>query len=183
MRVLRFLTVPTLLGWLVAYVTCMVLHFIGNVSLFGFPPGKSLESFVRGYATALIFGGAFIVIPTYVLVILPLSIIDLRGSRRDRPKSASVYFGAILASGVAVTVAFASMRLTNLGWASSKTGQVLLFYLPFLPYAAVVALTAKRLIPVSRMKTEPNQSSEPTPTSGTSAAEQPRVPAAVVAHL
>ena len=29
----------------------------------------------------------------------------------------------------------------------------------------------------------PNQSSEPTPTSVTSAAEQPRVPAAVVAHL
>jgi len=29
----------------------------------------------------------------------------------------------------------------------------------------------------------PNQSSEPTPTSGTSAAGQPRVPAAVVAHL
>jgi hypothetical protein len=30
---------------------------------------------------------------------------------------------------------------------------------------------------------EPNQSSEPTPTAGTSAAEQPLVPAAVVAHL
>ena len=29
----------------------------------------------------------------------------------------------------------------------------------------------------------PNQSSEPTPTAGTSAAEQPLVPAAVVAHL
>jgi len=29
----------------------------------------------------------------------------------------------------------------------------------------------------------PNQPSEPTPTAGTSAAEQPRVPAAVVAHL
>ena len=30
---------------------------------------------------------------------------------------------------------------------------------------------------------ESNQSSEPTPTAGTSAAGQPRVPAAVVAHL
>ena len=34
-----------------------------------------------------------------------------------------------------------------------------------------------------RIQKEPNQSSEPTPTAGTSAAEQPRVPAAVVAHL
>jgi hypothetical protein len=32
-------------------------------------------------------------------------------------------------------------------------------------------------------KEEPNQSPEPTPTAGTSAAEQPLVPAAVVAHL
>jgi len=33
------------------------------------------------------------------------------------------------------------------------------------------------------LDSEPNQSPEPTPTSGTSAAEQPRVPDAVVAHL
>ena len=43
------------------------------------------------------------------------------------------------------------------------------------------------LIPLSVLRElaakRPNQSSEPTPTSGTSAAEQPRVPAAVVAHL
>ena len=36
---------------------------------------------------------------------------------------------------------------------------------------------------VDRLWKRPNQSSEPTPTSGTSAAEQPLVPAAVVAHL
>jgi hypothetical protein len=34
-----------------------------------------------------------------------------------------------------------------------------------------------------KLKNRPNQSSEPPPTAGTSAAEQPRVPAAVVAHL
>jgi hypothetical protein len=36
---------------------------------------------------------------------------------------------------------------------------------------------------IERRIKEPNQSSEPTPTAGTSAAEQPLVPAAVVAHL
>lgn len=33
------------------------------------------------------------------------------------------------------------------------------------------------------MSQKPNKSLEPTPTSGTSTAEQPLVPAAVVAHL
>ncbi len=43
--------------------------------------------------------------------------------------------------------------------------------------------TVRHLSQVIVSKTEPNQSSEPTPTAGTSAAEQPLVPTAVVAHL
>jgi hypothetical protein len=47
---------------------------------------------------------------------------------------------------------------------------------------------SRRLLPslkvlADEILKEPNQSSEPTPTAGTSAAEQPLVPAAVVAHL
>jgi hypothetical protein len=56
---------------------------------------------------------------------------------------------------------------------------------------ALYAKTLQRLSPQPagfpiaplEVKKKPNQSPEPTPTAGTSAAEQPLVPAAVVAHL
>lgn len=133
MRTLRFLTLPTLLGWLAACLTCCGLLLlmphsmrVGNERSVG-----SVEDIGIGFIANLMVGGFFIVLPTYVLVILPLSIWTLR----TRVMSVMFYVGALLLAGLIATLHFRGM------------GNPVLFYLPFVPYAAVVAWAAWCLRP------------------------------------
>lgn len=91
----------------------------------------SVEDIGIGFIANLMVGGFFIVLPTYVLVILPLSIWTLR----TRVMSVMFYVGALLLAGLIATLHFRGM------------GNPVLFYLPFVPYAAVVAWAAWCLRP------------------------------------
>ena len=78
MRTVRFFLVPTLLGWLAAYVICCLLHVIS----YPHSDSRSAALIARDYALALEFGGLLIVLPNYVLVVLPLSLADVRRAKR-----------------------------------------------------------------------------------------------------
>ncbi len=158
MSAVRFYTLPVLAGWFAAYVTCVALHFCSHLIYFDAP--ATAEAALRAYATALIFGGLFIVLPTYLFVILPLSVTDIYRARQGRPLSLGIYIAALLAAGGMTTAIFAAMRMTDIGWANSRFNQVILFFFPFIPYAFVVALTAKRLLPRAT-RTNAYQSSAP----------------------
>jgi hypothetical protein len=145
MDAVRFYTLPTVAGWLAAYVTCVALHFGCHLFLFGVPP--TVGPALRGYATALMFGGVFIALPTYIFVILPLSLADVFHARRGRPVSLWIYVTSLLAAGGISTAIFAATRMTDIGWASSRLSQMILFFFPFIPYSFVVALAAKHLLP------------------------------------
>ena len=145
MCALRFFTLPTLLGWLAAFLTCALVHFASHLSEFG-PPNRSVDLLVKDYALAMAVGGLVIVVPTYVFVILPLSATAFRSGRI----SSRIYLVAILFVGAAMTAVFAKQDITDIGWASSRSVQILLFYTPFVPYAVVVAFAAKHFFPNDR---------------------------------
>ncbi len=145
MAAVRFYMLPTLVGWFVAYVACVALHFGSYLIFFDAP--TAVEPALRAYSTALMFGGVFIVLPTYLLVILPLSLVDMSRARRGRPLSLGIYVTVLLATGGITTAIFAAGRMTDIGWASSRLSQAILFFFPFIPYSFGVAVTAKRLLP------------------------------------
>lgn len=93
MAAVRFYTLPTLVGWFVAYVTCVALHFGSHLIFFGAP--AAVGPALRVYATALMFGGVFIVLPTYLLVILPLSLVDVTRARRGASEPWVLRHGAV----------------------------------------------------------------------------------------
>ncbi len=145
MRTLRFFTLPTLLGWSAAFLTCALLHFVTSVTRYG-TPYQSVEGIGRDYTSALVVAGLTIVFPTYTFVILPLSIAALRTGKLSR----RVLFALLMSVGATITALFALLKMTDIGWASSRSVQILLFYSPFVPYALVVAFAAKHFLPHGR---------------------------------
>jgi hypothetical protein len=146
MKTLRFFTIPTVLGWLAALITCMVIHVAGSVLLLGIPLDRAVWA-AKDYSLALTVGCALIVLPTYISIICPMSLLDYRRVGKRTPIAAGTYIMAILAAGVVLTAGYASLGMTDIGWAINKVDQILFFFLPFIPYALVVTAVAKSLIP------------------------------------
>jgi hypothetical protein len=134
MRAIRFFTIPTLLGWLAAYLTCCGLHVVAA------PSGDV----ARDYALALVAGGVLIVLPSYLTVILPLSFLDWRGSKMGRPISVGWYVAGLLVAAFVVTGISVQYGFTTSAWSA---GRLDLFCIPFIPFVVVVVAVTKRMLP------------------------------------
>jgi hypothetical protein len=140
MHIFRFLTVPTLVGWLAAFATCCLFQLV----TWDLPHHRSALLILKDYEISLVVGGMWIVSPIYILAILPLSLVDLTETQKGHPVDKRWYIFGLLGAGVLCTGVFAINGLLNTGLFS---GNPIPFFLPFVPFAFVVAAIAKRLIP------------------------------------
>jgi hypothetical protein len=111
--------------------------------IFGGPP--SPELFGKDLLDGFVVGGVLLVLPSFVAVTLPLSIVDYRRAGSGQRFHGMVYFGALLFAGLVLTVISHHGGLDDIGWAPESVRQPILFFIPFIPYAAVTAFTIKRL--------------------------------------
>ena len=134
MKTARFLLLPTLVGWVVAFAACLLIHQFTDIR--GVFHLKSL-------ALMFALGGIWLVLPTYLLVILPLSIVDLY-----RPILALwQYAAAVCVAGACATGWRATQGATQMMEPFEGVLQYLVFFLPFIPFAWTVAILAPRMHP------------------------------------
>ncbi len=108
---------------------------------YSFPDNRSAVLIFKDYMCSLVFAGIAIVLPSYVLVILPVSVRNYSAAKMGRAFTAKWYFFGILALGL--VYAFGT-SLTDTAWLSGRRS---LFFLPFVVFALVVTASSKRLIP------------------------------------
>ena len=140
MRRLAYFRVPTLAGWLVGSLTCA-----GSMTLLG----RNVLSLGDIYEVGRL-AGLFIIAPTFALCILPYCGVALHTLRTSKVKSRCRFYAlplflCLLVFGSIMTFVPAGLMF---GYKPSLTSSLptenpILWFLPFIPYAAVVAFLSR----------------------------------------
>jgi hypothetical protein len=141
MRYLAYFTVPTLAGWLAGSLMCVLSMSILAGALLNF----------RDIYNIALTAGLFIIAPTFLLCILPYCGVALHALRNSNVKGhcrfhAWPLFLCLLLLGSIMTFAPAALMLRHepLSFRSSMPPEnPILWFLPFIPYAAVVTFLSR----------------------------------------
>jgi len=136
MRFFAYFAGPTIAGWVAGSFTCAASMSVRGGGLLSF----------RDICNLALVAGLFIVAPTFFLFILPYCGLALHALRTSKIRRASRFyvwplFLGLLAFGIIITFALAHAP-PNLFLPPENP---MLSFLPFIPYAAVVAFLSRRL--------------------------------------
>ena len=137
MRSFLYFILPTLAGWFAGWATCLTcLGFVDH----SVPTSRDLSS------TAMI-AGLFIVTPTYLLLVLPYSLLCRRCLRHGENLSAwPLCLLIFIFGGVVTYIPMVGLFSEQISLSSHHpVDNPLLFFFPFGPYAVITALLVSQL--------------------------------------
>ncbi len=142
MRYLAYFTIPTLAGWVVGSLTCILTT---SLLLSDWPNSRDI---LNEFGLA----GLLIIAPTFFLCILPYCGISLHSLRTSKIRSRCKFYALPLFLCLVVFGAFITFfpALMLFGHNPSLRSPLppdnpILWFIPFVPYAAVVAFFARAL--------------------------------------